>query len=227
MKPLLLSACMLLVGLLAGCDGTDHSVSWEGDLLSLSAEARDGRVYLLAPATDAVVEIDPGARDWTSISVGRGPTALSRPPTRDELFTLERQDSTLSRLNLDGDVDQWDLGAPFTTLSWAPDGTRAIAWIEPALASSIEVEGSLNLNAYAVIREAEDGSLEITPGSLTFQPQDVSYSADGRHALIASTARLHVFDLDADPVLEQAVPFSADEAVHRTPNLVVPAPDSN
>lgn len=218
---LLLAATVLATG----CEPTDHQGTLEGDLLQLSAEARDGKVYLLAPATDSIVEVDAAARDFRSVEVGRGPTLMSRPPTSDLLYTLERQDSTISRLGVDGSVAQWELGAPFTTLSWSPDGTRAVAWIDPAAAATIEVEGSLNLNAYAVLQETEGGGLDITSGSLTYEPSGVTFSADSRFALMTSSARLHVLDLDADPIAERAVPFSADEAVHRTPDLVVPAPD--
>jgi len=212
---------------LLGCDATGHNVTYEGDLLQLSGQARDGKLFMLAPATDSIVQIDPAAGSFSSIGVGAGPTVLSRPPASDQLYTLEQKDSTLSRLGSDGTIAQWELGAPFTTLSWSPDGTRAIAWIDPILAATIEVEGSLNLNAFAVLRESGEGALDITAGSLTFAPQSVTFSADSRFALIASSARLHVFDLDADPVEERAVPFSADEAVHRTPNLVVAGPDGD
>ncbi len=213
--------------LATGCDSTFHGSGSDLELLQLSAEAREGKVYVLAPASDAVVAIDPAERAFETHPVGDAPTLLSRPPGSDQLYTLERDDGTISRLGSDGSIAQWELGAPFTTLSWAPDGTRGIAWIDPASAASIEVEGSLNLNAYAVVAEGEGGALEITPGSLTYAPKEVTFSSDGRFALIASSARLHVLDLDAEPVSELAVPFSSDDAVHRTPSLVVPGPSGD
>lgn len=212
--------------ILAACDDPASYAELDVPLLQLHAEARDGRLYMLAPASDSIIEIDPVARDFTAIQVGREPTVLSRPPASDVLFTVDSADSTISRLGADGEVTATALGAPFTTLQWSPDGSNAIAWIDPISAAGLEVEGSLNLNAFAVLR-LDGASLEVTDGSLTFQPLAVTFSADSSRALISTSARLHVLDLTADPIQELAVPFSGDESVHRRPERVVPGPDGD
>ncbi len=221
--PTLLFALLGLPALLAACSTYYGSAELDGDLLLLEGHGLDGRLFMLAPRAEAVIAVDPITRDFESIPVGREPTVLSRPPGSEMLYTLENRDSTLSRLTTEGAVATEELGAPFTTLTWSPDGTRAIAWFDPAEAADLEVEGSLNLNAYAAIT-ASDGALEISPGSLTFEPSHVTFSADSTKALIATSARLHVVDLEADPVSELAVPFATDDATHRPPALVAPGP---
>ncbi len=218
---------LLLAGAsLVACDSPRTSADLDLPLLQLHGEARDGKLYMLAPASDSVIEIDPATGDFSSIEVGREPTLLSRPPTSDELFTLERADSTLSRVAADGTVVATELGASFTTLSWSPDGTTAVAWIDPVSAASLEVDGSLNLNAFAVLR-VDGATVEVTDASLTFQPLAVTWSADSSRALISTSARLHVLDVTVDPIAESAVPFSVDQSVHRRPERVVPGPSGD
>ena len=222
--PLLgLLALLTLPVITAACNNYIGGSEMDADLLLLDGQGLDGRLYMLAPRAEAVIAIDPSTREFEAIEVGREPTLLSRPAGSETLYTLERKDGTLSRVSVAGAVATEDLGAPFTTLTWSPDGNRAIAWFDPAEVGELEVEGSLNLNAYASIA-AGDGALTISPGSLTFEPHSVSFSADSTKALIATSARLHVVDLLTDPVSELAVPFAADDATHRTPVLVEPGP---
>ena len=206
-------------------DYTGYSDS-QAEFLLLQGEGIDGRLFMLAPRAEAVVAIDAQTRDFETIPVGREPTLLSRSPSEDLLYTLDREDSTLSRVSPDGSVSSTDLGAPFTTLSWSPDGNRAIAWFDPVEAANLQVEGSLNLNAYVAI-DVADGDVTVSPGSLTFEPHAVSFSADSSRALIATTARLHVVDLTSSPMSELAVPFTADAATHRPPDIVAPGPFGN
>ena len=222
--PLLgLLALLTLPVVVTACSSYQGGAELDADLLLLDGEGLDGRLYMLAPRAESVIAIDPTTLDFEAIPVGREPTVLSRPPGSDTLYTLERRDATLSRLSTAGAVVTEDLGAPFTTLTWSPDGTRAIAWFDPAEVGDLEVEGSLNLNAYAAIA-AGDGALTISDGSLTFEPRSVSFSADSSKALIATSDRLHVVDLLTDPISELAVPFDLDDATRATPLLVVPGP---
>lgn len=214
--------------LLSACD--DSYVDFDGaynlPLLQLGGEGIDGRLYMLAPRAEAVIAVDPAARSFEAIEVGREPTLMSRPPGSDLLCTLERRDGTMSRISGGVATIPLDLGAPYTTLTWSPDGSRAIAWFDPDDAAEIEVEGSLNLNAYAMVTGMETNPT-ISQGSLTFEPRSVTFTPDSARALIGTSARLHVVDLAADPPTELAVPFSPDDAIHRAPVLVVPGPLSD
>lgn len=221
----LLSAALLLVAAsgLPACHPYQSGPALSDDLLLLQGEGIDGRLYMLAPTAQSVVSIDPETREFESIPVGRDPAVLARPDGGDVLYTLDRKDSALSRVTTSGSVSSEDLGAPFTTLTWSPDGTRAIAWFHPDEAGDLEVDGSLNLNAYAAI-EVDGDEVIVSLGSLTFEPHAVTFSADSTKALIATTARLHIVDLLADPISELAVPFTADDSVHRPPAIVAPGP---
>lgn len=218
-----LVALLTLPVLLSACDSYYGGTTVDADLLLLDGHGLDGQLYMLAPRAESVIAIDPAARSFEAIEVGREPSVLSRPPGADALYTLEGRDATMTRVTTAGATPPLELGAPFTTLTWSPDGTRAIAWFDPAQTADLEVEGSLNLNAYAAIT-ATESNVDISAGSLTFEPHQVTFSADSSKALIATSARLHVVDLEADPVSELAVPFTPDDATHRPPVLVAPGP---
>ena len=214
---------LLLIAFLTGCGGYVVDAELTVPLLGQDAVARDGRVYLLAPATDALIEVDPEARSHAAIGLSREPRVLSRPDGSERMYALGLIDSTLSRVDADGSVSFIELGAPFNRLDWSPDGTRAFLWIDPGGVQP-PVEGSLNLGAYAVLVEGEDGP-SLTPGGLTFEPLGVTFSADSSKALVSTTSRLHVLDLEVDPVGETMVPLTIDDSVRRTPDLVIPTPD--
>ncbi len=214
---------ILLIALLSGCVGYIEDVQLDVPLLDNDAVARDGRVYMLAPATDALIEVDPTERSHSAIELSREPRVLSRPAGSERMYALGLVDATLSRIDIDGSVTFLELGAPFNRLDWSPDGTRAFLWIDPAGVQP-PVEGSLNLGAYAVLVEREDGP-SLTPGGLTFEPLGVTFSADSSKALVSTTSRLHVLDLEVDPVGETMVPLTIDDSIRRTPDLVVPTPD--
>ncbi len=207
---------------LAGCDASLGSDGPDLPLLGDEAIAVAGRIYMLAPATDSVVEIDPAARTFQSLPAGVAPRVLSRKPHADVVYALGMAENTLSRIAPQG-FSTTDSGAPFNRLDWSPDGTRGFLWIDP-LGLQPAVEGSLNLGAFAVISD-DDNGVTITPGSLTFQPLDVVFSADSSRALVTTSSRLHVLDLTVAPFSERTVPLTTDTSVRRTPDLVVPTPD--
>jgi hypothetical protein len=213
---------LLLLLPLAACDVSLPSASSDLPLLGDDAIAVAGRIYMLAPASDSVVEIDPAARTFTSLPAGAAPRVLSRKPGADVVYALGLAENTMTRIAPAGSSTA-DTGAPFNRLDWAPDGSRGFLWIDPA-GIQPDVEGSLNLGAYAVLRDDEDG-VSLTPGRLTFQPLSVVFSADSGRALVTTSSRLHVLDLTVDPFEERTVPLTTDPSIRRTPDLVVPTPD--
>ena len=208
--------------LLVGCSTSLSSGMGDLPLLGDEAVAVAGRIYMLAPATDSVVAIDPAERTFEALPAGAAPRVLSRRPNADVVYALGLKENSLTRIAPAG-FSTTDSGAPFNRLDWAPDGTRGFLWIDGA-GIQPQVEGSLNLGAYAVLRDDEDG-VTLTPGSLTFRPLSVVFSADSRRALVTTGSRLHVLDLEAEPFTETTVPLTTDASIRRTPDLVVPTPD--
>jgi hypothetical protein len=213
-----------LLLLLVACNQILPANEADLPLLGDEAVAVAGRIYMLAPASNSIVEIDPVARTYESLPAGAGPQVLSRRPNADVVYALGLEEDTLTRVAPAG-FSTTDAGAPFNRLDWAPDGTRGFLWIDPGGVQP-EVEGSLNLGAFAVLRD-DDAGVSLTPGSLTFQPLDVTFSADSSRALVTTSSRLHVLDLSVDPFVETTVPLTTDSSVRRTPNLVVPTPDGS
>ena len=207
---------------LAACDVTLSRDELDGELLLLHGEGRDGRVLMLSPATDSLVEVNRADKTVRRLPVGVNPRELSRAPGSDVLYTLEPEDGTLSRVALDGTVVTTELGGPFNRLFWAPDGTRAIAVFDPTLGNvDIGVLGSLNPNAIALL--SDEGGVNVTPYTLTFPPLDVVFDPAGTKALISTSARLHVLDLET--LEERAVPFTQQAGVERRPSIVTPSAD--
>ena len=95
--------------------------------------------------------------------------------------------------------------------------------MDPAESGEV-VEGSLNLNAYAVI--IDEGGVSVDAGSLTFEPHALTFTPDSQRLLVSTTARLHVIDLSVSPSTELAIPFTTDESQNRAPSIVSASPDS-
>ena len=80
--------------------------------------------------------MNPETGDFSAIEVGRQPALLSASPTEDILYTLDQGDDIIPILP-NGTREAIDLGAPFTSLVWSPDGRRGVArWIRPSRARS-------------------------------------------------------------------------------------------
>jgi len=207
---------------LVGCDGKLANDTVDV-LLGIDGEGRDGKVYVLAPEADAVVEINRTDKSVTWLDVGRDPASLERPDGSDVLYTLEPASRTMSRIGAGGAINTIDLGGPFNRLVWAPDGQQAIALFDES-AGNVDISelGSLNPNAIALI--SDDGAnISVRQYTLTFPPRDVVFDPASSKALIATSARLHVLDLET--LEELAIPFSQQAGVNRTPHLVLPSGD--
>jgi len=207
---------------MTGCEGKLSSDTID-QLLALDGEGRDGKVYMLAPEADAVVEITRADKSVEWIDVGRDPRTMERPEGSDVLYTLQPLSRTLSRIDPTGAVDTIDLGGPFNRLIWAPDGQQAIAVFDDTIGNvDITELGSLNPNAIALITDNGD-SIAVRQYTLTFPPLDVVFDPGSTRALISTSERLHVLDLDT--LEELAIPFTQQAGVSRSPSIVVPSGD--
>lgn len=214
--------CLAAALALAGCD-TKLASDQIDALLALDGEGRDGKVYVLAPEADAVVEITRADKSAAWIDVGRAPASLERPDGSDVLYTLEPSARTMSRIGTDGSVSTVDLEGPFNRLVWAPDGQQAIALFDDSLGNvDITELGSLNPNAIALI-EDDGTSISVRQYTLTFPPDSVVFDPGSTKALISTSARLHVLDLET--LEELAIPFTQQAGVQRSPSIVVPSSD--
>ncbi|MCO4773695.1 MAG: hypothetical protein KDA24_26930 [Deltaproteobacteria bacterium] len=208
---------------LAGCDVDLASDMSEGALLVPDGEGRDGKVLMLSPGSDSVIQINRADKAVSRIDVGNLPRTLERPEGSDVVYTLEPQDGTITRIGLDGIAVTQELGGPFNRLEWAPDGMQAVAVFDDSLGNvDINELGSLNPNAVALL--TDDGeTLSIRQYTLTFPPEQVTFDVDSTKALISTRARLHVLDLET--LEERAIPFSQEDGVERRPSLVAPSSD--
>jgi|GEM_PF-3549792 len=222
------SKTLLFVGIalgMLGCDGDLASDDMDGAMLVRAGEGRDGKVLLLSPGTDSVIQVDRADSSVTRLGVGSLPRTLERPPGSDILYTLEPQDGTISRIGLDGAVVTQDLGGPFNRVVWAPDGQQAIAYYDGTL-NNVDINelGSLNPNAVALLAD-DGGSLAIRQYTLTFPPEQITFDSGSTRALISTRARLHVLNLET--LDEAAIPFSQEQGVERRPSLVAPSGDGS
>jgi len=215
---LTLLAATLMV---TGCEELDLADdNPEGSLLVREGIGREGKVLMLSPATDAVIQVDRADHSVSAIPVGELPRTLEQPTGSDALYTLEPQDGTLSRIATDGSVTSVDLGGPFNRLEWTPDGTQAVALFDPSLGNvDINELGSLNPNAIALLTETGD-EVEVRQYTLSYPPLEVAFDPSSSKALVSTRARLHVLDLDT--LDEAAIPFAQGGGVERRPSLVVP-----
>ena len=207
---------------MVGCD-TKLAGDDLDTLLLADGEGRNGNVYVLAPEADAVVEINRLDKSVRWLDVGKAPRTLERPNGGDVLYTLQPGARTISRIDPNGTVTTTDLGGPFNRLVWAPDGQQAIALFDASLGNvDISELGSLNPNAIALLND-NGTALAVRQYTLTFAPFEVTFDPGSTKALISTSARLHVLDLET--LEELAIPFTQQAGVQRSPRVVVPSAD--
>ena len=205
---------------MVGCD-TKLAGDDLDTLLLADGEGRNGNVYVLAPEADAVVEINRLDKSVRWLDVGKAPRTLERPNGGDVLYTLQPGARTISRIDPNGTVTTTDLGGPFNRLVWAPDGQQAIALFDASLGNvDISELGSLNPNAIALLND-NGTALAVRQYTLTFAPFEVTFDPGSTKALISTSARLHVLDLET--LEELAIPFTQQAGVQRSPRVVVPS----
>lgn len=207
----------------SGCDYADGSQQI-GQPLGGEAFGMGGRIWMLSPGADAVVTVDAATFDSEAIPVGRGPSLLTRAPGADRLYTLDLDDRTMTRLLPDGSTTQQSIRAPFNRVDWSPDGARAILWLDPNAGIDVTLEGSVNRNAFALLRD-DGAEWSLEAGTFDYAPQGIHWDDQGRRALVRTAGRLSVFDFGTEPTTHVSVPFSADESALRAPQLVAIAPD--
>ncbi len=204
-----------------GCEELDLAEDDpDGSLLVRQGIGRDGKVLMLSPATDSVIQVDRADHSVSAIGVGALPRTLEQPAGADAVYTLEPQDGTLSRIAGDGSVMTIELGGPFNRLEWTPDGTQAVALFDPDLGNvDIAELGSLNPNAIALLTET-GAEVTVRQYTLSYPPLEVTFDPSSSKALVSTRARLHVLDLET--LEEAAIPFAQGGGVERRPALVVP-----
>ena len=220
--PLLLAGAALALG---GCDSSVNTRPFSGPFLADQAESVGNAVYLLSPAGNALVRVDGVSLTQEAIPLGRDPRVLERAPGAESLFVLSGSAETLERLQ-PGDTapEAVDIKPNFNSLVWSPDGRRAVAFIDESGPIAPQNDGSLNLNEIALI-DAMSEEMSVEYRTLTYQPLGITFDSTGQTALIRTTDRLMVFDMDTYE--DDAVRFTTEDAIRRTPSGVEVTPDDS
>ncbi|RME21800.1 MAG: hypothetical protein D6798_17325 [Deltaproteobacteria bacterium] len=219
----ILAILALPVGL-AACDPfahlPDNGWSWIDEPLwdAEGAIAADDGVYLALPAAGELARIRPtGATDVVDLD-GASPVRLQPMPDGAGVVVFDRwpvcadpdpkietvddcreEDLSYSyelALVQDGAVSFADqVPSHLNRLSFSPDGTIAVAYLDYASASDIPLDGVVDLTQVAFIDLT--GTQPATSVSVGFNADNVLFSRDGTRAVVLSDSQVSVIDLDS------------------------------
>ncbi len=234
MRRHLLLLIPLAIALAVPWSGCENPSWWSlpDDLVTFDSVSIEGKVYLISPYGDRVIEVDRATREVRSVVVGKTPHVLtvdqgSEDPTH--VYTINRDDHSLSVVDVtdfEAAPDELQLRPFFDTLVFSPDGTRAISYIAGEItAEDLEGQGSVNRNEIAILDLAGD-ERAVEFRTLDARPTDVIWAPDGTKALIPLTTDMSVLYLPEEGDIDVVdYPFSLDSADPAEPSLVETSPD--
>ncbi len=230
---LLLGSFVLLLS--AGCEDE----SWwhvPDDLVTSDSVSVNGKVYLLSPYGNRVIQVDRVTREVLSVEVGRNPRVLTTDQgveAPEHIYTINQDDHTLSVIDIaafeaspeDYVPDELQLRPFFDQLIFSPSGDVVVSFIGGDVNEEDLVgQGSVNPNEIAIIDlAAEPRTVEFR--TLDARPTDVVFTDDGSKAVIPMRTDLAVLYMATLDVVRY--PFSLDSADPAQPALVRTSPDSS
>lgn len=233
LSTLLLGSLVLLL-----CGGCEDESWWHvpDDLVTSDSVSINGKVYLLSPYGNRVIQVDRVTLDVRSVEVGRNPRVLTTDEGEDapgHIYTINQDDHTLSVIDIEAfDAnpteyvpDELQLRPFFDQLIFSPSGNVVVSYIGSDVDEADLVgQGSVNPNEIAIIDlTADPRTVEFR--TLDARPTDVVFTADGSKAVIPMQTDLAVLYMGTLDVLRY--PFSLDSADPARPALVRTSPDSS
>ena len=226
---LFLTAAALAVCTATGCEEEDWW-SLSDDLVTTSTVAIDGKIYVLSPHGDRVLQIDRQTLGVEPIGVGANPQVITADDGEDgarHIYTINGDDHTMSIV----DVAAFGSGEEGTTpptvqlkpffdeLIFSPSGGLVVSYIGSDISEAdLAGLGSVNPNEIAIIDLAADPDDAVEFRTLESRPTNVIFSSDGTKALISTGTGLVALYMDS---LETVTyPFTVDPANPVGPSLV-------
>ncbi len=217
--------------------------SWnyvDDDLVTGDAVSIAGKVYVISPYGNRVIQIDEETLEIQSVEVGKSPQVLTTDLATHEatgepvhIYTINRDDSTLSIIDVeefDADPETYvpgelQLKPFFDQLVFSPSGDTIISYIGQNVSDAdLTGHGSVNPNEIAVI------DLSVDPPSVDFmtlesRPTSVVFTDDGDNAVIPMTTDLVVLRLDDMHATHYPLSLETDDPAR--PSLIKTSPDGS
>ena len=224
--------------LAAGCEDPSWN-SLPDDLVTTDSVSIDGKVYLISPYGNRVIQVDQETMEVRSVEVGKNPQVLTTDrETAVEtgqpihVYTINHDDQTLSIINVDAFNTSPDDYVPtelqlkpfFDQLVFSPSGEHLVSYIgQDVTSADLQGYGSVNPNELAII------NLTVDPPTVEFRtlesrPTDVIFTDDGSKAVIPMTTDLAVLYMDDAQVTK--FPLSLETEDPAQPSMVQTSPDN-
>lgn len=181
-------------------------------------------VYVANPKRDTVAVIDSMSLSIRSVDAGDTPTYLATAPGQDLAIALnvDSRDATVLRTDAAG-VTRTTTVPLFTTanaIAMAPDGRHAVVWFDTSRVRGRISAADLQAVSLVTFDPAGDTSIPLTVG---FQPNAVSFAADGSAAFIITDDGVSVarFASVAGRQVLKPLPVGASTATGVRPDVSV------
>lgn len=197
---------------------------------AIRPEASAERLYVLAPAADAVTLIDPLTLDLESVAVPEDPVDLEVVPGEDAAVVLSGDGRAVSFLAVDaGQVSLVSQRTPrrYAAVALAPDGTRAVLWTPDGVVPDAGAEGIVALVDVTALRNGGEAAIEeFAAGRRHAGVRFREVAGVAVDAVVIGSDEVAVFALDAEepgPVRVALPPTFAEPSTREA----VAAPDGS
>jgi hypothetical protein len=226
---------ILLPLLLVGCGG--GSLYIEGGLWNTDTVSTGDATYVELPHSGELIRIKetPNGGTWSVVDLdGAEPTSMTAAPNESQVLVFARwaeckdlDEDTITISDCGYDDLVWhtelavveegvrtsvsEIASHMNTVAFSGDGTVAVAYLDYASGSDIEIDGLADLGEVRFINLL-NGS--VGSASVGFSPNKVLFSEDGTSAVVMSRSKVVKVDLNTfEKVLEAPLTLDADAQV--------------
>lgn len=178
--------------------------------LALQPALTDVYVFIAAPERDTVTRVNVRTLEVRTIPVGDRPTIVRTLADKRRAVVFNADDDSVTVL--DGDTlsgETIGVRANLNAMQLSPDGRWAVLWYD-ALAiddGGTQGGGASSFNEVSLVDLDRQVHVPMVVG---FNPAGITFTPDGRTALVVSDASLAVLDLTSDDPLPRVVALSDD-----------------
>lgn len=182
------------------------------------AKPAGGFLYVLVPALNEVVRVDPVTLAKSPIAVGLSPTTMDVSADGERLIVLNARSSSVSVISARaGSVTAIPVRKGANAIAVSPTGRYAVVYLDLSQRGYVPVEGVLNLNEITLVDTVTGESVPIALG---FDPSIAGFTPSEGAAVVLSRSQAAIVST-APPYTKVTVPLVADPSQYVTPSHLV------
>jgi len=209
-------------------DGSDPGTpEEEDDFLSLKPAQTDLYVFVANPARGTVTRVNVLTRDVKTTEVGNNPSAVITTSDYTGAVVFNKDDDSISIVDAETlNVETVQVRDNLNALALSGDDLWAALWHDERAVAPDDPppSGIVSFNEVSFVNL---GTLEHFPQVVGFDPKSVTFTADGRLAVVVSDVSLALVDLTVEPPSVSTVNVADDLLDPPVAEEVVVAPDGS